>query len=146
MVELLINQSCVDVNVQDEYGLTPMSKAATWGYSRIIDILARAGADPDIASIFGETPVHMAALWGYTDAVKALAETGANIDKKGGLNDSTPLMVAVFFGYKDVVEYLLKQGVDVNARDIHDKTALYWARWSNHRAIAKLLRAFGATL
>ena len=89
-----------------------MSKAATWGYSRIIDILARAGADPDIASI----------------------------------NGGTPLMVSVFFGYKDVVEYLLKLWVDVNARDIHDKTALYWARWSNHRAIAKLLRAFGATL
>ena len=69
-VKLLINQTLVNVNVQDSYGLTPMSLVPHWAYIEIINILAKAGADPNIATIDGSTPIHTASLWGYTDTVK----------------------------------------------------------------------------
>ena len=72
VVKELINHGSVDVNMQDEFGLTPMYDAASWGYYNIIDILAKAGADPDIGSIHGATPVHAAASYGYTDTVKVI--------------------------------------------------------------------------
>jgi len=146
VVKQLIKHGEVDVNVQDEFGMTPMYDAASWGYYDIIEILAKAGADPDIATVYGATPVHAAASYGYTDTVKALADVGADLNKKGGLDDDTPLIVAAYYGYRDVVKLLLEQGVDVNARDSLGKTALYWARWANYRKIAKLLRSYGATL
>ena len=69
-VKLLINQTSIDINVQDSYGFTPIYEASHWGYIEIIKILAKAGADPNIATIDGSTPIHTASLWGYTDTVK----------------------------------------------------------------------------
>ena len=69
-VKLLINQTSIDINVQDSYGFTPMFEASHWGYIEILDILAKAGADPNIATHNGDSPIHTAALWGYEDTVK----------------------------------------------------------------------------
>ena len=77
---------------------------------------------------------------------KALTEVGANLNAVGGPDKDTPLIVAVYYGYKAVVEVLLEAGVEVNSRDAYGKTALYWARWTNYRRIAKLLTKYGAVL
>ena len=53
----------VDIDAQDDYGVTPVYDAASWGYSDIVSILAGAGADIEIPEYDGATPVHAAASY-----------------------------------------------------------------------------------
>ena len=46
----------------------------------IIDMLVRAGADPNIASADSFTPLHMAAVWGYWHIVPVLLAAGAEVN------------------------------------------------------------------
>ena len=46
----------------------------------IIDMLIRAGADPNIASADSFTPLHMAAVWGYWHIVPVLLAAGAEVN------------------------------------------------------------------
>jgi len=140
----LIQHPGVDIDAQDELGLTALWDAASWGYSEIVNMLAKAGADINMPAMDGSTPVHAAASYGYSHTIEILAELGADLNAKGGPDQDTPLIVAAYYGYRDVVKYLLGQGVDVNARDALGKTALYWAKWANYRRIVMLLKKYGA--
>ena len=111
----------IDINARDDYGVTAVYDAASWGYSDIITILFEAGADIEIPEIEGATPVHVAASYGYLDTVRTLSELGADLDAPGGPDGDTPLIVAVYYGYRSVVQYLVEQGVDVNKRDKNRK-------------------------
>ena len=46
----------------------------------IVDMLVRAGADPNIASADSFTPLHMAAVWGYWHIVPVLLAAGAEVN------------------------------------------------------------------
>ena len=46
----------------------------------IIQMLIRAGADPNIASADSFTPLHMAAVWGYWHIVPVLLAAGAEVN------------------------------------------------------------------
>ena len=46
----------------------------------IIEMLVRAGADPNIASTDGFTPLHMAAVWGYWHIIPVLLAAGAEVN------------------------------------------------------------------
>ena len=136
----------VDKDAQDDYGVTPVYDAASWGYSDIVSILAGAGADIEIPEYDGATPVHDAASYGYTETVKTLAGLGAILEAAGGPEMDTPLATAAYHGYMDVVEYLVEQGVDLNMRDRDNKTALFWAIWSNYPHVIRVLMENGATV
>ena len=41
--------------------------------------------------------------------------------------ESTPLIWAACLGRTSLVEFFLSHGADINARDIHNRTALIWA-------------------
>ncbi|OAA74764.1 Ankyrin repeat-containing domain protein [Akanthomyces lecanii RCEF 1005] len=55
-VELLAAQPGINVNIQDEKGLTPLHCAVMSGAQQSIRLLVAAGADPDRANNDGLTP------------------------------------------------------------------------------------------
>src|SRR5262249_57197698 len=55
------------------------------------------------------------------------------------------LMWACEYGNTQIVEFLLKQGVNVNSQP-HGETALHWAAYGGHAAIARLLLEHDASL
>ena len=55
---------------EDEMGITPLYDAASWGYTEIVELLVRAGADLEATSLDGDTPLKVAASWGYVDTVE----------------------------------------------------------------------------
>ena len=114
--------------------------AASWGRAEVVDILAAAGAEVEIPDKDGNTPVHIASMYGYIEAVKTLAELGADLDAENKIDGDTPLISAVYHGYREVLEYLVEQGVEVNKRDNHGNTALYWTTWVNDRHNVKVLK------
>lgn len=124
-------------------GTTPMHDAAWTGdVERIRALAEQQPALIDQATTSDhDTPLILAVINGRKAAVRALVEEGADVnasDKKGG----TPLSKAVHhMNCPQTVEFVLDHGANVDSRDYHDRTALYWAQDAD---IARLLIARGA--
>lgn len=73
-----------------------------------------------------DLPLVRAAAAGDVDAVQGLLATGADVDE--GIYGFTPLIAAAMEDRIDVVRLLLKRGAKVNATDVHEETALFYAR------------------
>ena len=59
----------------NRYGVTPLSLACTNGNGAMIELLLKAGADPNAALPGGETPLMTASRTGKVEAVKACLRT-----------------------------------------------------------------------
>ena len=60
------------------------------------------------------------------------------------LSGSTPLMLASREGHLEMVRDLLHQRANVNAKDLHGRTALSDTVWGRHKQVADLLLKHGA--
>ena len=65
------------VNARNEYGMTPLMKAASAGHSRMVRSLLERGADPNLARNDKFTALALAAFFGHTETVKILVAHGA---------------------------------------------------------------------
>ena len=135
-----------NVNINAPYGYdnsTPLYRAIDEGYSLIIQLFDRAGADPNIQSYNKETPLFLASYIGDWETVVNLLPKNAdpNIPDIYG---RTPLMMASKKGFPIIVENLLKWKADPNKMDNYGKTALSYAKESGNQRIIKLLIDNGA--
>lgn len=76
--------SCVDVakpllNAKDDTGMSLVHWAADRGYSTIIEILFKYGADVNIQDAEGQTALHYAASIGHIECVQMLMAFGADL-------------------------------------------------------------------
>ena len=86
-----------DVMVRDEYGWTPLHRAAGYGNPATIQALLAAGAEVMARGELGSTPLHWAAAHGTPAIIQALLAAGADVmarDKYG----RTPLHDAALAG------------------------------------------------
>jgi hypothetical protein len=128
-------------NVRDEYGSTPLHKAASRGHVDIARLLLEYGADPNVRDEYGWTPLHNAAYRGHVDVVALLLEHGAdpNIQNKDG---STPLHKAASRGHVEVVRLLLEHGADPTVKDKNGATPLDVARERGNDGVVSLIEEF----
>lgn len=86
----------VDVNMtQDEWGLTPLHRAAKSNATDVALVLLEAGADVmGRAGKNGDTPLHTAARMNAVDVAKILIDWGADVNGRNK-NGDTPLHAAV---------------------------------------------------
>lgn len=70
-----------------------------------------------------------AAKEGDTEAIKQLVLDGADVDARDRY-EQTPLMYASFFGKHEACQLLIDLQANVNAKEIHDETALFLAKTS----------------
>ncbi|MDE2904750.1 MAG: ankyrin repeat domain-containing protein [Acidobacteriota bacterium] len=98
---------------QDDIGLqTPLSSAAFLGRTEIVEVLLKAGADPNIATAMGK-PIGLAAVRGHLEVVRLLIDAGADLlTRPKNRRDLTlgPLVQAVKQGHTAVVELLVDSG------------------------------------
>ncbi len=71
-----------DPAARDEYGSTPLHKAAYEGHTPVAEALLDAGAKPDAQNKFGATPLHRALVMGRTSVVEPLLDAGAKADAR----------------------------------------------------------------
>ena len=148
--ELLAAGAPVDPVGQDG---TPLLNAAYFGHTEAVDILLKAGADPNISSASGETPLLAAALGGYVEIGKLLIEKGANINSQTskGTTDlfdgTTPpvcgetlLHFASAYGHKDFLNLLLENGADKNIMDQAGQKPIHWATRYRQKETLDLLK------
>ena len=84
----------------------------------MIELLIKAGADPNAALPEGETVLMSAARTGVPEAVKALIAHGANVNAKESWQEQTALMFAAAENHAAVVKLLVDAGADLN---VHSK-------------------------
>jgi ankyrin repeat protein len=98
-------------------GATPMFLATVNGSAAMIDVLFKAGADPNAPVLsHGETALMMASRTGKLDAIKLLVERGAKLNTAEQLRGTTAMMWAADQGHAAVVQFLIDKGADIHAR------------------------------
>ena len=131
-----------DADSRDENGFTPLHwvtfRAAVTDMTKVIDLLAAAGADLDAITNDGKsTPLIFAIASGARDAVLSLVRAGANLDLEA--DQVTPLMTAAREGDRELVRLLIEAGAEPSKRCGSFGPAEY-AEYGGHEDLASLLR------
>jgi ankyrin repeat protein len=114
-----------DFNAFSVHHLTPLMIAAQEGCLKIVDLLLKADANPDLAHPNGRTALHMAASQGHTNIVKRLLASGANPDAVSEVGD-TPMIEAAHLCHAEVMAVLREYGADPTPHDREGLTADEW--------------------
>src|SRR5439155_7592017 len=116
-------QAGADINVKNEYGVTPLSEAAVNGNTAIIEKLLKAGANADSPSADGMTALMIVARGTNIKAAKLLLDHGANVNAAEQQKKQTALIWAAAQNQPEMVKLLIAHGADVNARSLVNSTA-----------------------
>ena len=162
----------VNVNAQDDLGLSPLHRACWDDNYNTVKWLLDHQADVNIAltyetcgtplffaadrgelnicrllvengaDIKAQGPLQTASQGGHSDVVKFLLDSGASIDFCW--EGGTALTLASRSGYAEVVHILIKRGADVASRDDDQHTALHMASKNGYLESVKALLDNGA--
>ena len=120
----------------------PLHHAADCGLLDMVQMLLRAGADPnkrcsDLVNkkYTGCTPLHRASLNGHADVVQALIDAGGGVNNVEG-NGNTPVHLAAYRGHLAACKVLVESGhADLDKRNNKNHTALDMARRGGFKEI-----------
>jgi len=136
-----------DVNSVDKNGGTPLMKAVALPSRspevisekiKIVRLLLKAGADPNVKDRFGSSPWQQAMQNGTPEIVDAFEDAGVK-----GVREAK-LMIAIASRDPEEVDALLKKGTDVNWKDPDGYNALSEAVLSHNIAMLKAVLDHGA--
>ena len=109
----LFVESGMDVNVQNDEGLTALMVASYGGYSELVRFLIDSGSE-HLSSALG-----YAAYGGHLEIMLFLSEKGGDLGIT--YNDfNTPLTIAAYGGHLEVVQFLVGEGYDDKRRGYDD--------------------------
>lgn len=110
VVEYLLKAGApVNTTSRNPLSAAPVQSAAAAGHERIVDLLLKHGADPNIREQGGYTPLHAAAQNGDEDMIRTLIYGGADLLATSD-DGRTPLDLAVQAGHDEAVK-LLEEGI-----------------------------------
>ncbi len=142
IAQVLINAGA-NVNFINDNGWTAMIEAADEGSLATAMVLFEAGADVNLKGArHTRSAAAMAASEGHAHVLEYLMEQGANWSETEG--STSPIHLAAEEGQYDVLMMLLDRGVDVNIKDEHGRTALFYAVEEGQTSEVKLLLEKGA--
>jgi ankyrin repeat protein len=94
---------------RNELSAAPIQSAAAAGHEKIVDMLLKNGADPNVREQGGYTPLHAAAQNGDLAVIRTLIYGGADMLARGD-NGKTPLDLALEAGHMEAAK-LLQEGI-----------------------------------
>jgi len=144
VLRLLIEHGAKVDAVESRKGQDALMWAAAEGHTEAVEVLLKAGAEPNTASKGGFSPLIFAAQNGDIKTVECLIAAGADIEYAvpAGLN---ALLVAMGARKLRVAELLLaKGGASVTAKDRNGNTLLHSAAQLGDLEMARALIAKGA--
>jgi ankyrin repeat protein len=144
--QLLEENPAIPINSKDEYGYSPLHRAADKMNVAMIEVLLANGGDINILDRYRNTPLLSVAFnqdAANESAILLLLEKGAKIDATT-IHGDTPLHKAAFSGNKAAILALLNHGADIHAIDNSGDTPLYDAIWNGNEAAILTLLDHGA--
>ncbi|ETW02556.1 hypothetical protein H310_06038 [Aphanomyces invadans] len=142
VVRTLLAQHDIQVNVQDDLGISALMLACDGGHLEIVRLLL---AHPDIdvneQDAEGMTPLMSAVMSDQVDVVQALLDhPNVDCNIKDKENGATPLMVAAQEGQEAIAQLLVAHpSTDVTATNKDGHTAEEFASYFKHDSIVELL-------
>ena len=125
-LETIINHD-VDVNITNKNNRTALMKACTMRNTNAINVLLRAGADPNITDNDGNTSLHHAVEGGCSkDVLETIINHGGDVNATNK-NNRTSLMIACYKRNIDSISVLLFAATDSNFSDVICDTCLHKA-------------------
>lgn len=145
--ELLANPGLA--HIHSRYGRTLLHEASAQGNLRMVELLLRLGADPNVRTSSRYTPLYCVAnecsvTGGGGNIVRALVRAGAQVDARSDGKQCTALHMAARRGNTEIAEALLECGADIHARDKTGDTPLQRAKNCRKAGVASLLISRGA--
>uniref|UniRef100_A0A673LL32 Fibronectin type III and ankyrin repeat domains 1 n=1 Tax=Sinocyclocheilus rhinocerous TaxID=307959 RepID=A0A673LL32_9TELE len=142
---MLLSAVIVDVDVYDKMGFSPLMVAAQKGFTSLVDILVKHGADINKKDSTGKDSLMQACFAGHLDTVKYLRNCGSTWQSQD-TDGCTPLHWAVDGGHLPVITYMIQDGCEV---DVMDKVSLWTplmcvSAISGNAAVASILLQAGA--
>ncbi len=129
-----------DINDINDNGCTILSYASVDGYTALIKILLKLGADVDILVSDGETAIFGTAANGNSEDNELLVNAGANLNITD-IYGQTPLHHAVCAINIEAIKVFFKAGMNIDTVDIDGNTALDYAIKTNNHKIIKLFKS-----
>jgi ankyrin repeat protein len=114
-----------DLSQTDSSGWSALMYAASVASDFPVQILLKAGADPNQSSPHGDTPLMASAMAGFWD--RDLVKAGALINAKNK-DGQTVLMILASRAEVDGIREALQAGADASLRDAQGRTGLDYLR------------------
>lgn len=126
------------VGLLDQSNSTALHEAVLGGNPAVVELLLKAGADPNLKTeSLEETPLHHAVFYGGPEIVRQLIAARVNLEARDH-EGKTALWLAADHDLADVVTLLLAAGAAPDARDTSGDTP-FVAAADNSGAAARLL-------
>ena len=127
---------------------SPLLAAANRGDREIVELFLKHGADPNESDKnFAGHAVNFALLRQKPEIAELLIASGGDVNVPTPVGTVPPIVLAAYteIGDTSIARLLLERGVDINAANVHEETALTWARRRGHEDLIEILRKAGAT-
>jgi ankyrin repeat protein len=143
----------VDVNAIAACNRTALSLAIQGGKIPVIQVLLKAGADPNLPdetddALAANSPLMEASSTFFAtnrgDMVRLLIQHGANLNQQDA-GGRTALMQALGYSDINVIETLVKSGADLDIQDNEGNTVLMMAELNKSIKLIDLLKQAGAS-
>jgi ankyrin repeat protein len=144
LVKVLVERG-EDLDVQDSDGDTPIHLASLSNHYETVRFLLGKGANPNLGDKEGRTPLHSVAAEGHIQLLKLLIHWGVDIEATES-DGQFLLHATASWNLYEATKLLPEKDVNVNVNvlDCDGWTPLFYAAFSGHLDIVKLLLNLGA--
>ena len=112
-----------EVDIQNEFGDTPLHRAANYDRYEVIQLLVDSGADVNQQNTNGNVPLHFA---NNKQIARLLLIAGTNVNQQNQFGN-TPLHRAAYYDQYEVIQLLLVAGADKTIKNQYGLTAKEYA-------------------
>jgi ankyrin repeat protein len=123
-IATLLLDAGANVNAVNRYGVSALSIAASQANPAAVEMLLKAGADPQTAEATlpdGQTLLMLAARTGNAEILKRLIKWGGNVNAVERRNGTSAVMWAAIGDHAEAVQTLVAAGADPNARSLETR-------------------------
>ncbi|KAK6543557.1 hypothetical protein TWF694_000301 [Orbilia ellipsospora] len=146
VVKMLLEVGEVDVDVENDYGDTPLLLAIGSGNIEVVRVLLENGAGVEVKGAGDSTPLCVAVSRSDEAIIRLLLERSVSMEAKGSLGN-TPLSLAIGKYWSEaVVRLLVERGADIESKNDFHITPLSIAAMNGREAIVRLLVEKGADI